>query len=67
LNPPQEVLIRTNGGFILKFIQNKELSLGTGKDDPLMNRVGQVMSGFDEADVLAHEKLEGCGEDEWDD
>jgi len=61
----QQYLIRTNGGFFIKFIQDKALSMGTDKDDPLMDRVGQVMSGFQEAEVLAHEKLEGCNEDEW--
>jgi len=61
----QEYLIRTNGGFLIKFIQDKALSMGTDKDDPLMNKVGQVMSGFQEEDVLAHEKLEGCNDDEW--
>eukprot|EP01124_Arcella_intermedia_P034155 TRINITY_DN8415_c0_g1_i1.p1 TRINITY_DN8415_c0_g1~~TRINITY_DN8415_c0_g1_i1.p1 ORF type:complete len:195 (+),score=17.66 TRINITY_DN8415_c0_g1_i1:109-693(+) len=63
----QDVLLRTNGGFVVKFIQNKDLAFGTGKDDPLMNRVGKVMSTFDEPDQLAHEKLEGCNDDEWED
>jgi len=40
---------------------------GPKGDDPLMNKVGKVMSTFEEADVLAHEKLQGCNDDEWDD
>lgn len=40
---------------MIKLIQNKDLAHGPNNaDDPLMNKVGKVMSSFEEADVLAH-------------
>jgi hypothetical protein len=66
-NVGQTVIIRTNGGIMMKLLQSKDMSHGPNNDDPLMNNVGKVMSTFNEADVLAHEKLQGCNDDEWDD
>jgi len=53
-NIGSELLIRTNGGILIKLIQSTDMTHGPKGDDPLMNKVGKVMSTFEEADVLAH-------------
>jgi len=63
------IVIKTNGGFMFKWIQPNSGDLGTFKGDgaDLMNRVSARTNAYDTPDVLAHEQLEGCGEDEWSD
>jgi len=66
-----EVLLKTEGGFFVKWITNNTAGRVagnfTGKETALMGAVGGKMVKVEEAEVLAHEQKEGCAEDEWDD